>query len=230
MVSDTLWARGGKRVFDVAATSVALVALSPVLIVAAAAVKLTSRGPLWFMQERVGRDGRRFRVVKFRTMRGGRTPDPKELIPLDHPDITPVGRLLRRLKIDEMPQLVHVLKGEMSLIGPRPTLPDQVEAYDDFRRQRLLVRPGISGLAQVYGNTSIPWDERILFDIAYVRGCSLVMDLGILLRTVWVILAGEAHTTRAFRTTRHARHVDVPDSYGGRPISSRDEGRRRVGH
>ena len=94
-----------------------------------------------------------------------RTPDPKELVPLSHPEITPVGRLVRRLKIDELPQLVNVLKGEMSLVGPRPTLPDQVAAYDDFRRQRLLVRPGITGLAQVNSNASVPWDERILFDV-----------------------------------------------------------------
>ncbi len=200
--------------FDVVAAGVLLVLLSPVLVVAGVLVKLTSRGPLFFTQERAGKDGAIFHVVKFRTMRGGRMPDPKELVPLEHPEITRVGRLLRRLKIDELPQLVHVITGNMSLIGPRPTLPDQVAAYDEFRRQRLLVRPGITGLAQVYSNASAAWDERILYDIAYVRRCSLTMDLGILLRTKWVMLVGEQRTTRPFHTTHYAKYVDPPDDYG----------------
>jgi len=213
-VSTTLWARGGKRVFDLFAVSLLLVLLSPLLVVAAALVKLTSRGPLFFVQERVGKGGAIFRVVKFRTMRGDRTPDPKELVPLDHPDITPIGWFLRRFNIDELPQLIHVLRGDMSLVGPRPTLPDQVAAYDDFRRQRQLVRPGITGLAQVNGSTAIPWDERILFDIAYVRRCSLRMDLGILLWTKWVLLAGERRCARPFKDSPYARYVTPPNGYG----------------
>lgn len=213
-VSTTLWARGGKRVFDLFAVSLLLVLLSPLLLVAAALVKLTSRGPLFFVQDRAGKGGAIFRVVKFRTMRGDRTPDPKELVPLDHPDITPIGWFLRRFNIDELPQLIHVLNGDMSLVGPRPTLPDQVAAYDDFRRQRQLVRPGITGLAQVNGSTAIPWDERILFDIAYVRRCSLRMDLGILLRTKWVLLAGERRCARPFKDSPYARYVTPPDGYG----------------
>lgn len=213
-ISKTLWARGGKRVFDVLAAALLLIVLSPLLLAAAVLVKLTSRGPLFFVQERAGKGGAIFRVVKFRTMRGGRTPDPKELVPLDHPDITRIGWLLRRLNIDELPQLIQVLRGDMSLVGPRPTLPDQVAAYDDFRRQRLLVRPGITGLAQVNGSTTIPWDERILFDIAYVRRCSLRMDLGILLRTKWVLLAGERRCARPFKDSPYARYVTPPEGYG----------------
>ena len=213
VVSRTLWARGLKRLFDLIAASLLLILLSPVLLVAALMVKLTSRGPLFFVHERAGKDGAIFLLRKFRTMRADRAADPKELVPLDHPEITRAGRLLRRLKIDELPQLIHVLAGEMSLVGPRPTLPDQVEAYDDFRRQRLAVRPGITGLAQVNGNTAVSWDERILFDIAYVRRCSLLMDLGILLLTKWVILVGERRTLRPFRSTRYARFVAIPDGY-----------------
>ncbi len=213
IVSRTLWARYGKRAFDVVVAGLLLLALSPVLILAVLAVKLTSPGPLFFTQDRAGRNGTVFQVLKFRTMRGGRRPDPKELVPLDHPEITRMGWVLRRFKIDELPQLLNVIKGEMSLIGPRPTLPDQAEGYDDFRRQRLLVRPGVTGLAQVNGNTAVPWDERILFDIAYVRRCSLLMDVGILLRTVWVVLAGEGRTTRAFDSTRYARYVTPPEGY-----------------
>ena len=147
-------------------------------------------------------------------MRGGRIPDPKEIVPLDHPEITSVGRIMRRLKIDELAQLINVLGGTMSLIGPRPTLPDQVAAYDDFRRQRLLVRPGITGLAQVYGNSMVPWDERILFDIAYVRRCGFMLDVSILLRTVLVIVVGERRMTRVFGETKFRSYVSPPTGYG----------------
>lgn len=218
IVSRTLWARGSKRAFDVIAGAVLLVVSLPVLLSAALLVKLTSRGPLLFTQQRAGKDGVIFRLIKFRTMRGDRTPDPQELVPLDHPEITPVGRWLRRFKIDELPQLVHVLTGDMSLVGPRPTLPDQAAKYDEFRRRRLLVRPGITGLAQVNGNTAMPWDERILYDIAYVKRCSLFTDLGILIRTKWVLLAGERRTTRPFFSTPYAKYVSVPEDY---PVSPR---------
>ncbi len=221
VVSKTLWACGGKRAFDLVAASLLLILLSPMLLVAGLMVKLTSRGGLFFVQERAGKDGEIFRLLKFRTMYGDRTPDPKELVPLDHPEITRIGWLLRRLKIDELPQLIHVLTGKMSLVGPRPTLPDQVAAYDDFRRRRLLIRPGITGLAQIHGNTAISWDERILFDIAYVRRCSLIMDLGILLRTAWAVLAGETRTTQPFIATRYAQYVTPPEGY---PIALRAGG------
>ena len=216
-VSGTIWARGGKRVFDLVAGAILLLVLSPLLLLAACLVKLTSRGPLLFSQRRAGLGGEPFRLHKFRTMQADRTPDPKEVVPLDHPDITPVGRVLRRLKIDEMPQLFSVLRGDMSLVGPRPTLLDQVAAYDDFRRQRLLVRPGITGLAQVNGNTAIPWDQRILFDIAYVRRCSFLLDMAILLRTCWAIPTGEPANPRPFDQTPHARYVTPPEGYEAKP-------------
>ncbi|MBU0719333.1 MAG: sugar transferase [Planctomycetes bacterium] len=213
-MSRTLWARGGKRLFDVVAATALLALLSPLLLAAALLVKLTSPGPVFFRQDRGGWNGATFRLFKFRTMRGSRTPDPRELVPLDHPEITRVGWLLRRFKIDELPQLFNVFRGDMSLVGPRPTLPDQVAAYDDFRRQRLLVRPGITGLAQVNGSAAISWDERILFDIAYVRRCSLATDLGIFVRTLLVIAFGERRATRPFRDSRYARFVSPPKDYG----------------
>ncbi|MCH7747837.1 MAG: sugar transferase [Acidobacteria bacterium] len=212
-VSATFWARYAKRPFDVVIAAALLVALSPLLILAGLLVKLTSRGPLLFSQERSGRDGVLFRLRKFRTMHGHHTPDPKELVPLDHPEITPAGRVLRRYKIDELPQLFNVICGDMSLVGPRPTLPDQVERYDAFRRQRLLVRPGITGLAQVNTNATVPWDERILFDIAYVRRCGLLLDLAVLARTIWVLIAGETDAIQAFESTRFAPYVEVPGDY-----------------
>ncbi len=212
-ISKTLWASGLKRWFDLVTSLLLLIVLSPLFVVTAILVKLSSRGPVFFTQDRGGRGGVRFRLTKFRTMRGGRKPDPKELVPLDHPEITSLGRLLRRTKIDELPQLFNVVRGEMSLVGPRPTLMDQVEAYDDFRRQRLLARPGISGLAQVYGNAMVSWDERILYDIAYVRRCSFALDVHILLRTMLVVFAGEHGMTKPFAESPFAAYVAVPDGY-----------------
>jgi lipopolysaccharide/colanic/teichoic acid biosynthesis glycosyltransferase len=212
--SDTLWARTVKRWFDFAAAAALLIVLSPLLLGIALLVKLTTPGPVFFTQQRGGWRGRPFRLVKFRTMHADRRPDPKELVPLSHPEITWVGRILRRSKLDELPQLWNVLRGDMSLVGPRPTLLDQVEAYDVFRRQRLLVRPGITGLAQVYGNSLVSWDERILYDIAYVRLCSFSLDVWILVRTAWVIMAGEKNTTREFASTRFKTAVSPPPGYG----------------
>ena len=214
IVSREIWARGGKRCFDLILSVLLLVLLSPILLVAALLVKLTSAGPVLFHQDRGGQSGTTFRLCKFRTMRAGRTPDAKELVPLDHPEITFAGRFLRRTKIDELPQLFCVLAGDMSLVGPRPTLLDQVAAYDQFRRQRLLVRPGMTGLAQVNGNTAVPWDQRILFDIAYVRRCSLVLDIKIIARTFLVVLLGDRRMTRKFQETCHAAFVTIPDGYG----------------
>lgn len=217
VAADKWWPRWGKRLFDLVGAAALVISLSPLFLFAALAVKLTSRGPLIFLQDRAGKDGRIFRLLKFRTMRGDRKPDPKELVPLGHADITSVGRFLRRSKIDELPQLLNVLKGEMSLVGPRPTLPDQAAAYDDFRRQRLLVRPGITGLAQVNAGAMTSWNERILFDVAYVRRYNARMDLGILLRTCLVVLLGETRMRRPFETTRYATHVEPPEGYFSPP-------------
>lgn len=219
-ISARLWTLGPKRVFDFLAALILLLILSPLLIVTAVLVKVTSPGSVFFSQDRGGRLGRPFLLRKFRTMQGHRTPDPKELIPLDHPEITRLGRFLRRSKIDELPQLFNVLRGEMSIIGPRPTLLDQVEAYDDFRRRRLLVRPGVTGLAQVYANAASTWNERILYDIVYVQRHGLFMDLSILFRTFAVVLAGEVRMTLDFADSPYAKHVVVPSGYHKEGIDS----------
>ncbi len=221
-VSSSLWARGPKRVLDASAAITLMLAISPLLVLIAALVKLTSPGPVFFTQDRAGKDGRVFQLVKFRTMRGGRTPDPKEIVPLHHPDITRLGYVLRRFKLDEVPQLFNVIRGEMSLVGPRPTLSDQVAAYDAFRRQRLLVRPGITGLAQVYGNSLMPWDERILYDIAYVRRCGFFLDLSILLRTILVVFVGERRMTRPFAESPFSPIVTRP--IDTQPFHAKGEG------
>ncbi|MEQ8717531.1 MAG: sugar transferase [Acidimicrobiales bacterium] len=176
----------GKRLLD----GVILAAVSPVALlvgaVAAVAVKVTSRGPVLFRQERIGLDGVPFEALKFRSMLDGDNP----LIPADD-RITTVGRVLRRFSLDELPQLINVARGDMSVIGPRPTVREQVERYDDFQRRRLEVRPGITGLAQINGRNSIPWDERIRYDVDYVNRCSLRLDLSILARTLGAVSSGE---------------------------------------
>ncbi len=205
MVSQTLWARGGKRAVDLVLSLVGLVLVGPVLLAAITAIKLTSPGAATFLQVRTGRCGREFRPYKLRTMTGRRTPDPNELVPLDHPGVTRVGRVLRRFKIDELPQILNVLKGDMALLGPRPTLPEQTREYDAFKRRRLLVRPGITGLAQVNGNTAISWDERIKYDVHYVKHHGFRMDLGIIGKTALVILLGEKRFARPFDESSYAR-------------------------
>ncbi len=214
LTSTTRWFAWGKRPFDLLVAFPLTLSLAPILGAMVVLARALAWGPLFFRQERAGKDGKLFRTLKFRTMRAERKPDPKEIVPLDHSDITAVGRFLRRTKLDELPQLLNVLTGDMSLIGPRPTLPDQAAAYDDFRRQRLLVRPGMTGLAQVYSNSLVPWDERILYDLAYVRRCSFVLDLWILIRTIGVIFLGEKRMTRPFHSTRFAKFVSPPTGYG----------------
>ena len=205
-VSQTLWARYGKRAFDVIASALLIVLLSPILLLAALLVKLTSAGPVFFTQERAGRNGRVFRVRKFRTMYRDHKHDITETVRLDHPAITPVGRVLRRLKIDELPQVFSVLSGTMSLVGPRPGLPSQAAAYDEFQRRRLLVRPGCTGLAQVNSmSRGADWTERIRYDVYYVAHCGLWLDLLILAKTPLVVLLGEQRFDRPFAESRYAR-------------------------
>ena len=179
--------------------------LSPVLVAAGLAVKLTSPGPVFFSQDRTGKDGRIIRPLKFRTMRGNRRPDPKELVPLHHPEVTLIGRWLRRFKIDELPQLFNVLSGDMSLVGPRPTLPDQTEKYTAFQWRRQLVRPGLAGLAQVNSSAARSWQERIEYDVYYVSHHGFRMDMGILLKTVAVVLLGEERFARPFDSSPYGR-------------------------
>ena len=171
--------------------AVALALTSPVLALAALAVRLESPGPIIFRQRRVGLHGWPFEMLKLRTMGVGAEHTGAGLA-VDQGDarITRVGALLRRLSLDELPNLVNVLRGEMSVVGPRPTLPVQVETYTAHQRRRLEVRPGITGWAQVNGRASLPWPERIELDVWYVEHRSLALDVRILLRTVRLLLTG----------------------------------------
>ena len=178
-----------KRLLDLIGGIIGLAILAVPFAIIALAIKLDSRGTVFFRQERAGRNGRIFKPFKFRTMVEGATS--MELgysVTADDSRITRVGRILRNTGFDELPQLINVLKGEMSLAGPRPTLPYQVEQYDDFQRRRLLAKPGVTGLAIVQGRNALSWEERIKVDIWYIDHWSMWLDLKILALTPWKVL------------------------------------------
>lgn len=183
-----------KRIFDVCVSLVLIVMLTiiPVLIVVPILIKLTSKGPAVFTQDRAGKDGKVFKIYKFRTMRtpedsidsDGNVLEPKKRI-------TKVGRFLRKTSLDELMQLFNVLNGTMSIVGPRPTLPYQVENYTDEQKRRLDMRPGITGWAQVNGRNDLSWTQKIEYDIEYIDKFSLWMDFKILLMTVKTVFKKE---------------------------------------
>ena len=179
------------RAADVALAGSALVLASPVLAVAALAIRLEDGGPVLYRQTRVGRDGADFKLLKLRTMVvGAETMGAGLAVNHGDPRITRAGRLLRKLSLDELPQLWNVVRGEMSVIGPRPTLRYQVEQYDERQRHRLDVKPGITGWAQVNGRASLPWADRIELDVWYVEHRSPLVDLKILWRTPLALFGG----------------------------------------
>ncbi|HSV66358.1 MAG TPA: sugar transferase [Mycobacteriales bacterium] len=197
---------GGRRLVkgavDRAAGLLLLVLLSPVLLSIAAAVRLTSTGPAFFRQTRIGKDGREFTMVKFRTMVADAEARRAALVEHNErsegllfkikndPRVTPLGRVLRKYSLDELPQLINVLTGSMSLVGPRPPLPEEVALYEDDVRRRLLVRPGVTGLWQISGRSDLTWDESVRLDLRYVENWSLTLDLMILWKTVFTVLRG----------------------------------------
>jgi lipopolysaccharide/colanic/teichoic acid biosynthesis glycosyltransferase len=169
----------------------ALALASPLIALAALAVKLTSPGPVLFRQVRVGRNGSDFELLKLRTMVvGAEQQGAGFAVDRGDPRITAVGRVLRRLSLDELPQLWNVVRGDMSVIGPRPTLRYQVERYSDRQRRRLEVKPGITGWAQVHGRAALPWADRIELDVWYVEHRSPFLDLRILAKTPLALFAG----------------------------------------
>jgi exopolysaccharide biosynthesis polyprenyl glycosylphosphotransferase len=194
-------ARAGKRLLDLAGAGLALVAFSPVLALIALAIKLESRGPVFFRQERAGRGGRPFRLVKFRSMYDGADAAKHQLAAdlqsdvmfkmYEDPRVTRVGRWLRRTSIDELPQLFNVLRGEMSLVGPRPIVLGEHEALEaSWQLRRVDLRPGLTGPWQVYGRSHLPFDDMVRYDYQYVLGWSLTRDVELLLATIPAVLAG----------------------------------------
>jgi len=190
-----------KEIFDRIGAVILLATFSPLLLLIALLIKRTSPGPVLFRQVRVGRNGREFIIYKFRTMyldAEARLADLRHLNEHDgvlfkmrnDPRVTRIGRWLRRLSLDELPQLFNVVLGHMSLVGPRPPLPEEVAAYPDDARRRLAVKPGITGLWQVSGRSDLPWEEAVRLDLRYVENWTLSLDLVILLRTLTAVSRG----------------------------------------
>jgi undecaprenyl phosphate N,N'-diacetylbacillosamine 1-phosphate transferase len=181
-----------KRLFDILLSLLAIVLLLPILCVLSLLIVIEAGLPISFTQQRAGLNGKPFRILKFRSM----IPDAVKVglglrTSEDDPRVTRVGKFMREYHLDELPQLINVLKGDMSIVGPRPTILSQVETYTPFERRRLEVRPGITGLAQVSGNNELPWEERIKLDVYYVDNMSLLMDLKIILRTFSTVVTRE---------------------------------------
>ena len=179
------------RALDLLVAGGLLAASSPFLLAAVVAIRVESRGPAFYKQRRVGKDGVPFELWKLRTMVPGAEEMGAGIYVLEgDPRITRVGRLLRRLSLDELPNLINVIKGEMSMVGPRPTIQEQVDRYTDRQRRRLEVSPGITGWAQVNGRVSLPWPDRIELDIWYVENRTLWLDLKIIAKTARMLLTG----------------------------------------
>ncbi|MHC4878380.1 MAG: sugar transferase [Planctomycetota bacterium] len=189
----------GKRLFDLAVTLPLLLIASPAMLFTALLIKLDSRGPVFFVQERLGRYGTTFPTYKFRTMTDRKRTTHTEVLP-GHSEVTRVGTWLRCFKLDELPQLLNIINGDMSLVGPRPALPEHIADYKAAGLQRLLERPGLTGLAQTNGNIYLSWPERWHYDARYVEQLSASLDLQVLIKSVAVVLYGEE---------RFTRHVEV---------------------
>lgn len=210
-----------KRSLDVMLSAIALLLLVLPFGLIALAIKLDSEGPVFFRQERVGLQGRRFRVLKFRTMvEGAERIGARYGFVADDPRITRVGRLLRLTSVDELPQLFNVLRGEMSLVGPRPTLPYQVDLYTEEQRRRLSVNPGITGLALIRGRNELPWSERIAYDLEYIANWSIWMDVRILWMTLWAVILRQG--LRMDQDVSEVEDFERPASSAGRVSSDLD--------
>jgi lipopolysaccharide/colanic/teichoic acid biosynthesis glycosyltransferase len=177
-----------KRVLDFVGSIGLLIVFWPILVLAAVLIRLDSRGPILFRQQRLGIKGQPFELWKFRTLQAGSGADTHDRLSKDDPRITPIGQHLRMWGIDELPQLWNVLKGQMSLVGPRPAPLYHLDQYSPYQRKRLLVKPGLTGWAILRGRNAIPWDDRIRLDVWYVENGSLLLDLKILIKSVLVVL------------------------------------------
>jgi undecaprenyl phosphate N,N'-diacetylbacillosamine 1-phosphate transferase len=193
-----MYRRYGKRALDLVMVVPAILVLLPLLLLLVMLVRLDSPGPIFFAQRRLGWGGRVFKVYKFRTMTNRERVVSHEIFGRD-PEVTRFGYWMRRMKLDELPQLFNILSGDMSLVGPRPALPVQLESYNEVARRRLEVRPGLTGMAQVHGNIHLSWPERWQYDALYVDRLSFFQDVWIILRTVAVVLLGEGRFIKPAR-------------------------------
>lgn len=185
-----------KRLLDIIVSLLTVILLTPLFIIVAISIKLSSKGNIFFKQTRIGLEGKPFKIYKFRTMDVNPKRELNQTTNAD-PEVFPLGKVLRRLKIDELPQVFNVLKGDMSIIGPRPCLQQTYDEMPAWARKRFNVRPGLSGLAQVNGNITLSWEDRWKYDTSYIKNPSLKKDLAIIGKTFLVVLFGEHKFRRA---------------------------------
>jgi len=193
---ETFYAKYGKRLFDLLVAIPLFLVIWPFMALIALIIRVTSPGRALFIQERLGRNAKVFRAYKYRTMTDKPRVFDTEFYTGDPSEITAIGRFLRRSKLDELPQILNVMKGEMSLVGPRPQLEVQLKDFNDDAKLRLLVRPGLTGMAQTHGNVALSWPERWHYDAEYVRRLSFGLDLWLIVRTFAVLFLGEERFTR----------------------------------
>jgi len=193
-----------KRIFDLLLASFGLILFIPIILFTALLIRMKLGTPIIFKQQRPGLNGRLFELYKFRTMTDERD-ETGELLP-DHVRLTLLGKLIRKLSLDEFPQLINVIKGEMSLIGPRPLLPEYIALYSDEQAKRHLVKPGITGWAQINGRNSITWEEKFKLDVWYVENQSFILDLKILFLTIKKVVTSHGISNQ--------NHVTMPDFKG----------------
>lgn len=192
-IKQTMYSKYFKRTLDFLFSLIALLILSPLLIIVVIIIKLSSDGPIFFIQERPGKDQKIFKVYKFRTMVKDAVKKQKVGVEVTGSDarITHFGKFLRRFKIDELAQLINILKGDMAIVGPRPTLPEYIKQYEEWELKRFDVRPGLTGLAQINGNIYLERQEKSAYDVKYIENISFINDIKIILKTVAIVFFGE---------------------------------------
>jgi sugar transferase EpsL len=194
-----------KRLFDIFVFLLAILILLPVFAVIVVVIKLSSKGPAIFTQTRAGKDGKPFTFYKFRTMKADVDPFGASPKSGEDPRLTKIGVFLRKYSLDELPQLFNVLKGDMSLVGPRPLYLEQMAEWDNRQKKRLLVRPGLTGLAQVSGRGELTREEKLAYDVEYVEKASLLLDFKIIFLTLWQVLASKSIYEKRYSQTEETR-------------------------
>lgn len=179
-----------KRIIDLFFSLIGLIIVSPLLLICSVIIKISSKGPIFFLQDRLGKEGKIFKVYKLRTMTNRKRDADREIRKGDS-DVTKFGYFLRRYKIDELPQLLNVLLGNMSIVGPRPCMPELINVFNDDGKFRIKVLPGLTGLAQINGNINLSWEDRWKYDRIYVENISFIMDVKIIIKTISILIVGE---------------------------------------
>lgn len=212
-----------KRFFDIVLSSLALIILSPVLLVVGIIIKISTRGKVFFLQERLGKEGKVFKIIKFRTMveNAEHIGEGLRVSSEDDNRITKIGRFLRKTSLDELPQLINIVKGDMSLIGPRPPViyhPHKYEDYPEFQKARFTIRPGITGLAQVRLRNNGTWDERIDVDLEYLENITFMGDVKIIFETIFKVLKCESVYGNVVKVSKVNKNAKILKNVKGRSV------------